>query len=314
MSSEMLVRINLLNKQLDEIKFDHLNVKSEFYKTYKTLFEENKVLVRKIDQIMAYRNVHTSKSINEIKDFDGIENEIKILEEEFKKLKLEFKEFIDSSTELEKKLKTIRVTAEKIELFKKDQELEKKSSKVNSAKLINEQSKLKRIEDSIRTQEKTKEILLTLLKQINLFEQTVLSSRSLSETKKPEFTELSQEVQEKIVEASELIQTALSKFDTNNITDFLIPAQKSYEITVECYLELNKTSLDIQEDSTFEEKVFTLLNNGLPLNTKKLNPVKTMIDKINKGVEISPLASFSNEVKAYYLYNLSIFKIVSNVP
>ena len=102
--------------------------------------------------------------------------------------------------------------------------------------------------------------------------------------------------------------------NVNNITDFLIPAQKAYEIIVDCYIELNKNNFEFSEESTFEEKVFALLNNGLPLNTKKLTPVKTMIDKINKGVEIAPLASFSNEVKAYYIYNLSIFKIVNNIP
>ena len=56
-----------------------------------------------------------------------------------------------------------------------------------------------------------------------------------------------------------------------------------------------------------------LVSKGLDLNTRHLNAVNSMLSKLEKGVEIAPLASFSNEVREYFSKNLSILRIAGSV-
>jgi hypothetical protein len=64
----------------------------------------------------------------------------------------------------------------------------------------------------------------------------------------------------------------------------------------------------VNED--FNHQIFTIVDLGLQLNTRHLTAVETMLSKLEKGVEIAPLASFSNEIKDYFDENLTLLRLI----
>ena len=124
---------------------------------------------------------------------------------------------------------------------------------------------------------------------------------------------LTEEVYKHIIQSKNGFDEAQTKFDPNNLVPFLVDANESYQKIVAAFIELCENIPNSLLEQDFSEQVLTLVNKGLILNTRHLNAVESMISKLEKGVEIAPLASFSNEIQKYFVENLTYLRIAGIV-
>lgn len=200
---------------------------------------------------------------------------------------------------------------EKKEQERKALELKSKHEKTKrtSNKVLNERERLKKIRTRIEDQKKIKENLDTFLKTLNSIQQVVINYSPLTESKVSLPSDVTDEIQKQIIHAKKCFDEAQTSFDPNNLVPFLVDADESYQKIVSAFIKMCDNIPNSLLERNFSEQILKLVEKGLMLNTRHLNAVESMLSKLEKGVEIAPLASFSNEIKKYFVENLTYLRI-----
>jgi len=181
----------------------------------------------------------------------------------------------------------------------------------SSIKIKNELQKQKKIKTLVQQEKGKKETLKVFLKMLIDIEEIVkrFSSHSDSEISQPEG--ISEDIFQKIISTKKKFDNAQAKFDPNGLTPFLLEANEAYREAISVLILLSENLPDSLVNEDFSHQVFTIVDLGLQLNTRHLNAVQTMLTKLEKGVEIAPLASFSNEIRDYFNENLSLLRMTT---
>ncbi len=141
-----------------------------------------------------------------------------------------------------------------------------------------------------------------------MFERVIEQNSILTE-EESEPVDVSQEIQNLILKGKAHFRDAEEKFSANNLTPYLLEAIQAYEDGLKAFILLCDRIPDDLTEKSFTEQVFNLVDHGLALNTRHLNAVDSMLQKLAKGVEIAPLASFANEVRDYFKENLTLLRL-----
>lgn len=211
--------------------------------------------------------------------------------------------------------KNIHLNQQREDYTSKIEKVEKirSTSKKASMKVKSQQQRLSKLKNRYEEQLRIKDNLHSFLQCLATIEQVVASYSPLSNENSLKTKNLPMEttpdVVEKIMEANRSFIEAQTKFNPNSLTDFLLNADKAYQASVEALIRLSTTLPDSLLEEKFSHQVLTIVNSGLSLNTRHLNAVKTLIEKLESGLEISPLASFANELKEYFMNNLQLLRI-----
>jgi hypothetical protein len=244
---------------------------------------------------------------------DQIVYEISSLEKELDLLKRELTRLKTESNSIGSRIELLK--QEKNEYVQSIVSAQQQKSKVQrtSIKVKNEQQRNKKFKIQVDNQKRILNNLKSFLRSFGLIEQVTLTDSPLAESKTPLSPEVSDEILQLIHEAKSSFDTAQTKFDSNVIIPFLIDADRAYKTAVAAFIKLTDEIPDSLLENEFNNQILTLVSKGLDLNTRHLNAVNTMLSKLEKGVEIAPLASFSNEVRDYFIKNLSILRITGSL-
>lgn len=243
--------------------------------------------------------VHTKNQLEE--EINQLQENIAPFEQQLAQLNSE-RSIIDSKIEV--------LVQEKTEQEQKALELERRQTKKQSSnKVQNEREKLKKIRDRIEEQNQIKGNLEEFLNTLDTIQKVISSYSPLAKSKISFPSEVTEEIQELIIKSKKCFDEAQTSFDPNNLVPFLVDADKSYRNIISAFINLDDNIPNSLLESEFNEQIFTLVNKGLMLNTRHLNAVQSMLAKLEKGVEIAPLASFSNEIKKYFVDNLTYLRI-----
>lgn len=184
-----------------------------------------------------------------------------------------------------------------------------KNKRVN-IKIKNMKEKLRKLELQYNQQLETKNNLLAFAKAFETIQNVLKDydnlSKEISEANPEDFSD---SMKNQIISSRNLFSEALKKFSSNDIIPFLTNAQKSYQLIIETFIQLCELIPSDILNEDFSTQVFKLMDYGLPVNTRHLSAVESMLRKMEKGVEIAPLASFANEVREYFIENLTLFRI-----
>lgn len=304
-----------LEKELKQENDSHLQLKANQSRKLAELTTEKSALSHQLT--MYHESISKGEKKESTISFDihqlnltkiQLEDEIKQLEKEITPLEQQStqlntdRSFIDSKIEV--------LMEEKKEQEKADLEMKQKhtKNKHTSNKVKNELEKLKKIRNRIEQQEKIKKNLGIFLKTLDSIQQVISNYLPLTESVALP-SEVSEEIQEQIILSKKCFDEAQTGFDPNNLIPFLVDADESYQNIVSAFIKLCDNIPNSLLEKKFDEQIFTLFNKGLTLNTRHLNAVQSMLSKLEKGVEIAPLASFSNEIKNYFVENLTYLRI-----
>lgn len=265
------------------------------FKEQTKIKKDIKIPKHDIDQFLQMKN----KLEEEMKN---IRHEISNLEEQLTRHKTE-SNIIDSKI---KHLEQEKTEQQKITLEEQQKHLRSKRANV---KLKNAREKMKKVNNRFTQQETIKKNLESFYGTLTDIQQVISNYSPLSEggSKLPDG--ISTDIQTEIIDSKRLFDQAQMKYSANDVTSFLIDAQKSYEMIVSIFIKLCPELPLYLLEQDFSSQVFSLVNKGLILNTRHVNAVETMLKKLEKGVEIAPLASFANEVKKYFIENLTYLRI-----
>ncbi len=304
-----------LEKRITEESESHLQQKANLSKELNELQLKGKKLSEKL--ILYNEMIKSSDTdISLIVDTDELTNTKTELMKNLKHIKAEIGIHQDDLSKSKKELEILNSSISTLEQERREQErillINKQKfaqSKRANAKLKNAQERMRKTKGQFEQQIKTKENLESFYNVLLKIHQVVSSYSPLSD-KKTELPEgISSEIQNEIISAKKLFDKGQTKFSANDVTPFLLDAQRAYEEIISVFIQLcPKIPIAILEQD-FSTQVFHLVNNGLILNTRHLNAVQSMLSKLEKGIEISPLASFANEVKLYFRENLTYFRI-----
>lgn len=314
----MSSRINdilTLEDQLQQESISHLQIKADLSQKFSDLSLEETSLSQKlmnlekkiqIEQREEPVSVDTSHLLQTKAQLDEeisqLSKEIAILDQHLSQIKAD-RSIIDS--------KIVVLVQEKKKQEKITQEVPKSrtlSVRVSS-KLQNEREKLQKIRNQITRQEGIKENLNAFLKSLGSIKEVISDYSPIKESKSSLSAGITPEIQAKIINAKKRFDEAQTSFDPNNLVPFLIDANEAYQNIVSAFIELCEILPNSLLELDFNSQVLTLVEKGLMLNTRHLNAVKSMLSKLEKGVEIAPLASFSNEIRRYFIENLTYLKV-----
>jgi DNA repair exonuclease SbcCD ATPase subunit len=310
--------LSLLSR-MDKLSTNHLQTKYNLSMELKEIAEKEKKLKEEILELK--KNIaklkSDSKPERKMEDITKLIMTINDLENEIAKNELQNSE-IESELTLKKtehgilanKIQMLQNEKEQLEITCTQKKAERSRAKKDSAKVQRERGKLNRLRKQIELKEEQKKNLESATQTISLVEQVIIASSPISGDKSREFPqEVSQEIRELIISSKQKFDEAQAKFSSTDLTPYLLDADKSFRLAVKAFILLNSSLRDETIEQTFSEQVFELVNFGLVLNTRHLKPVEAMLQKLEKGVEIAPLASFANEVRDYFTENLSLIGI-----
>ncbi|MFX0086424.1 MAG: hypothetical protein ACFFAU_12210 [Candidatus Hodarchaeota archaeon] len=307
--------IIFLEKRLKEELESHLQQKANLSTEFKRLSKIEKSL---IDQIKDYKErINTTKEKTNSKSETTQLLELKIkLEEEYKNSLNEIEDMKQQLTEyksnlilLDSKIQNLEQEKLEKEKFIVSEKQEFARSKRAKIKLKNAREKVKKAKSQLNQQQTIKRNLESFYKTLNDIEQVITNHFPLSEEQSGKSRVINTDIQDRIITSKKLFDQASIKYSANDVTPFLIDAQESYEQIISVFIELCPELPKSLLEKDFPTQIFSLVNKGLNLNTRHLNAVQTMLQKLEKGVEIAPLASFANEVKQYFIENLSYLRI-----
>ncbi|MHA1541895.1 MAG: hypothetical protein ACTSQH_02845 [Candidatus Hodarchaeales archaeon] len=310
--------IQFLLTKLDQEHTSHLQKKSELSKEIKDLTQEEVVLKKTLtDMQTAISGVgKRSSSSTDVENISQLMTTIKDLEREINQNQ---HHSTAVETELTHERIQIEMTKNKIEVLKSEKEdldvinrqkkQEQLKQKSKSRKLQDKRERLVKLRKQIEKQEKVKQNLSNFIFVTNLIEQVIKNSLTFDPDEKVDLEEVNPEIKEMIIEAKDAFQEAQENYSANDLTPFLQEANRAFELGVKSFILLSEGIIDELTTKSFSDQVFVIVNKGLTLNTRQLNAVESMLQKIDKGVEIAPLASFANEIKSFFTENLSLLKI-----
>lgn len=305
-----------LDKELNQETQSHLQLKADLSSKLVELSNEEAPLA---DQLTRLKEKLTSKELEEkkppsidisqlIQTKDQLEVEIAQFQEELDPIEQQLAQLNSERSVIDSKIDVL--LQEKKDQEKKSLGLkQKQATKQTSNKVQNEREKLRKIKNRIEEQKNIKGNLKEFVQTLNTIQLVVSSYSPLAESKISLPSEVTEEIQNLIIASKSSFDEAQTKFDPNNIVPFLIDADKAYRKIISVFIELCDSISNKLLETTFEEQILTLVNKGLMLNTRHLNAVQSMLTKLEKGVEIAPLASFSNEIKNYFVDNLTYLRI-----
>ncbi|MFX0124408.1 MAG: hypothetical protein ACFFAE_12270 [Candidatus Hodarchaeota archaeon] len=294
--SHLQLKADLSNK-LAELSTEESNLMNYYVNLKEKL--SSKDLIEKTSSIDVSQLIQT---INEL------EAEIKQCHEELAPLEQQLAQLNSERSVIDSKIEVLLL--EKQEQEEKSLTLKKKQIKERTNnKIQNEREKLKKIKNRINEQKKIKENLEEFLKTLETIQLVVSTYSPLVESKNSIPSNVTEEIQELIISSKTSFDEAQTNFDPNNLVPFLVDADKSYRNIISVFINLCDSIPNSLLESEFNEQILTLVDKGLMLNTRHLNAVQSMLMKLEKGVEIAPLASFSNEIMKYFLDNLTYLRI-----
>ncbi len=280
-------------------KLTELSTKVSSFSDHLTNLKEKPPLRENTISIDITPLVQTNNQLEE--EINQLQEEIAPFEQQLAQLNSE-RSIIDSKIEV--------LLQEKREQEEKALELEKKQTKKRSSnKVQNERDKLKKIRDRIAEQNNIKENLVEFLSTLDTIQRVISTYSPLAESNITLPSEVTKEIKVLIINSKKSFDEAQTNFDPNNLVPFLVDADESYRNIISAFIKLCDNIPNSLLESEFDEQIHTLVNNGLMLNTRHLNAVQSMLMKLEKGVEIAPLASFSNEIKKYFVDNLTYLRI-----
>ena len=314
----MIEEILSINNQIDNEATSHLESKLRLTSHIKELIQKEKKLKQRYHEFEnAIRNSETIKTKDKkvSEEISALISTVTDLEQEIIRNENSLKEL---ETELTRKKTELGVLTNKIEMMNSEREdlvtlakenkLEQSRVKKTSMKVKNEQEKLLKLRKQIERQEEIKKNLEAYFYTLNLFERIIEQNSSLAE-EESEHINVSQEIQEIIIKARSHFSEAKDVFSANNVTPFLLEADQAYKDGIKAFILLCDRIPDDLANDSFNEQVISLVDHGLMLNTRHLNAVDAMLQKLEKGVEIAPLASFANEVHDYFSENLTLLRL-----
>lgn len=304
-----------LDKRITEESGSHLQQKANMSKELKDLTSKEKILVNQI--IMYNERINSNNTDNSLQlDIDNLINTKNDLINNIEHLKAEIGIHQDSLSKSKKELENLNSSVSTLDQDKREKVrillVEKQKitrSKRANVKLKNAQERMRKIKGQFEQQVKIKKNLESFYNVLSKF-QLVVSSHSPLSDEKSELPEgINLETKNQILYAKKFFDQAQTKFSATDVTPFLIDAQRAYEEIISVFIQLCPEIPNSLLEEDFSTRVFHLVNNGLILNTRHLNAVQSMLLKLDKGVEIAPLASFANEVKLYFRENLTYLRI-----
>ncbi|MFX1507925.1 MAG: hypothetical protein ACFFDC_17700 [Promethearchaeota archaeon] len=305
-----------LEQELNQETQSHLQLKADLSSKLAELCVEEEALT---NQFVKLQDKLTSEEVEEkttssldidqlIQTMDQLEAEIAQFQEELDPIEHQIAQLNSERSVIDSKIDVLLQE-------KKDQEKnfielkQKQTKKQTSNKVHNEREKLRKIKNRIEQQKTIKGNLKEFVKTLETIQLVVSSYSPLVESKISFPSEVTEKIQNLIISSKKAFDEAQTKFDPNNLVPFLIDADKSYRYIISAFIELCDSISNTLLETDFEEQILTLVNKGLMLNTRHLNAVQSMLIKLEKGVEIAPLASFSNEIKNYFVDNLTYLRI-----
>ena len=186
---------------------------------------------------------------------------------------------------------------------------QKQVTKQTSNKVQNESEKLRKLKTRIEEQKNIKKNLKEFVETLETIQLVVSSYSPLAESHITLPSSVTDEIQNLILNSKKSFDEAQTNFDPNNLVPFLVDADKSYRDIISVFIKLCDSIPNSLLECEFSEQILTLVNKGFSLNTRHLNAVESMLVKLEKGVEIAPLASFSNEINKYFVENLTYLRI-----
>ncbi|MFX0171742.1 MAG: hypothetical protein ACFE9L_07470 [Candidatus Hodarchaeota archaeon] len=311
-----------LRESLKRERQSHLKQKADQSRKLAELAAEETELSEKIailNEMIESGNTSKAKTLlidvsHLLQNKNQIVNEINSLEKELDLLKKELTGLKIDSNSIDSRIELLE--QDKNELVQSIASTQQQKSKTQrtSIKVKNEQQRNKKFQKQVDCQKRILSNLKSFLRSFDLIEQVTLDNSSFAESETLFPPKVSNEILELIVSAKNNFDAAQTKFNSNAVIPFLIDADQAYKDAIAAFVKLTDEIPNSLLENDFNDQVLTLVNKGLDLNTRHLNAVNNMLSKLEKGVEIAPLASFSNEVREYFIKNLSILRITGSLP
>ncbi len=310
-----------LEERLKQETASHIQLKADLSRRIAELTTEETTLSEQLatlqESISAKESKDTADPIditNLIQTKTQIEDEVTKLKAEIDPLEQQLTQLRTESSIIDSKIEVL--TQKQEELEKKIAKTEEKQAKTKSVskKIQNEELRLNKIKNQIKQQKEIKENLQSFLKALESIHQVISTHSPLVDSDNERLPpNLTEEVYKQIIQSKKGFDEAQTKFDPNNLVPFLVDANESYQIIVAAFIKMCENVPNSLLEQEFSEQVLTLVNKGFFLNTRHLKAVQSMISKLEKGVEIAPLASFSNEIQKYFVENLTYLRVTGVV-
>ncbi|MHA1976977.1 MAG: hypothetical protein ACW98F_13055 [Candidatus Hodarchaeales archaeon] len=305
-----------LHTRSDKLSSLHLQTKYDLTQELSVLSQKEKKSKTEIEGLhKAVDRLQTDpKPERKTEDITKLIITINELENEISKNELQNSE-LESELTLKKtehgiltnKIALLQNEKEQLEATSNQKKAEQSRAKKASAKVRNEREKLNRLRKQIERKEESKKNLEAAIQTLNMIEQVIIASFPVSGAESEELPqEITDEIKELILSSKRAFDEAQTKFSPTELTPFLLEADKAYQLGVKAFVLLCDRLANKITDKPFGEQAFDIVNFGLILNTRHLTAVEAMLQKLEKGVEIAPLASFANEVRDYFSENLSL--------
>jgi chromosome segregation ATPase len=313
--------IQFILKKLDEEHTHHLQKKAELSQEVKELTQKELKLRKTLTELQTAVSSMTklptvSTDTDNISQLviaaNDLENEVVLNRQHSIAVETELTHERVQLEMIKNKIDVLNSEKEDLEAINRQKKQEQLVHKSESRKLQSKRERLEKLRKQIEKQELFKENLSNLIYISTIIEQVIQNDSTINQEEKREIKEVSPEITEVIVGAKAAFQDAQTKFSANDLTPFLQDADQAYQMGVKSWILLSKEIIDDLTEQPFSDQVFAIVNEGLTLNTRQISAVESMLQKIQKGVEIAPLASFANEIREYFIENLSLLRI--NLP
>ena len=318
--TSLIDNILILQDDFEKETIIHLQNKKELSKKITEVTEEVSQVKIDLDEFNdAINNMAKSTSEGGVEEetvqlsasISDLEREIEIIGKQISEFETEITQKKTEYTILVNKIEVMRTEKEELEDINVQKQEAQSKVREEGIKLKKEQVKLLRIRKQVEKQEQTKESLETILRVVDLIEHVLKKHTSLASEEIDELPPAATtEIQELIISAKTAFEEAQTKFTSTDLTPFLIDADKAFKLGVKAFILLSEKIPQIVLEQSFSDQIYTIVNQGLVLNTRHLSAVESMLQRLEKGVEIAPLASFANEVQEYFSDNLSLLRII----
>lgn len=309
--------------RIQEDFLDHLQKKALLTQELTDLGDKEKKMQSLLLKIRQQADLENIRPNIENSNLESAE-EKKTLLKRLNKLQNEVSHTKEIITELEIMKKNLENSIEVLQQQKGDfiEEVNKLKGQQYSSKKVNMQVKsqkqrLDKLKKRFEDQSQVKKNLESILGSLDIIETVIANHWPLSEEKTAGISDMHMKIDpsivETIIEANRTFHEAKIKFDSNSPIPFLIGADKAYRTSVEALIKLSERLPDNLIKKEFSKQVLAIVSSGFSLNTRYLNSVRSMIEKLESGLEISPLASFANEIKEYFESNLNLLRIPGSV-
>lgn len=312
-----------LHTRIEKLSSNHLQTKYDLTQELKELAQQEKSIKTENDELKeaVVRLQAEPKPERKVEDITKLITTINELENEISQNELQNSE-LESELTVKKtehgilvnKIKILQNEKEELETSSNQKKAERSRAKKASAKVRSERERLNRLRQQIERKEVTKKNLESATQTLSIIEQVIVSSSPVSESDLKDISpEVTAEIKELILTSKHTFDEAQTKFSSTDLTPFLLDAAKAYRLGVKAFILLCDRMANKIVDQPLGEQAFEIVNYGLILNTRHLNAVDAMLQKLEKGVEIAPLASFANEVRDYFIENLSLLRLTGTI-